>query len=103
MIIHGKDELIKKLLSNWEKANLSRWKGQQMELFRKKNKELDDYLNNTANNAANNYKDAAQRDFKQFVELFEKMKASNTLTEKQIRYYEGMQLKYEQELRGFHH
>ena len=40
-----------------------------MELFRKKNKELDDYLNNTANNAANNYKDAAQRDFKQFVEL----------------------------------
>ena len=51
-----------------------------MELFRKKNKELDDYLNSTANNAANNYKDAAQRDFKQFVELFEKMKASNTLT-----------------------
>ena len=74
-----------------------------MELFRKKNKELDDYLNSTANNAANNYKDAAQRDFKQFVELFEKMKASNTLRGEQIRYYEGVQLRYGEELRGFHH
>lgn len=74
-----------------------------MSLFLKKNKDLEDCLNNTANNAANNYKDAAQKDFKQFVEKFEELKASGQLTEKQVAYYEKMKVKYEQELKGFHH
>lgn len=74
-----------------------------MTLFLKKNKELEDFLNRAANNAANNYKDAAQEDFQLFVGKLEELKAAKMLTEKQIKYYEGMKLKYEQELKGFHH
>lgn len=71
--------------------------------FIKTNKELDELLNGTANNAANNYKDAAQKDFKSFCSKFQELKESGLLNEKQISYYEGMKVKYEQELKGFHH
>ena len=66
-------------------------------------KELDELLSGVANNAANNYKDAAQKDFKAFLEKFDELKAEEELNERQLNYYEGMKTRYEQELKGFHH
>lgn len=71
--------------------------------FSKNNKELDCYLCGVANNMANNYKDAAQEDFKKFVEKFDEFKAACQLTDKQIAFYENIKMEYEQKLKGFHH
>lgn len=70
---------------------------------KKYNVELDELLVGVANNAANNYKDAAQQNYKKFVEEFERLKVAGKLNEKQLAYYDGMKVKYEQELKGFHH
>lgn len=71
--------------------------------FSKHNQELDNCLNRVINNAQNNYKDAAQKDFKQFLQKLEELKKRGELNQKQNAYYEEMKCKYEQELKGFHH
>lgn len=73
------------------------------EKFKKTNDELEALVNSAENNASNNYKDAAQEDFKMFLDRFEEMKNSGALNDKQTEYYNEIKSRLQVELKGFHH
>ena len=68
-----------------------------------RNKELDGAIQKVQNNMENNYKDAAQINLKEFVALFEEMKASGKLRQEQIAYYEELLAEYQGKMKNFTH
>ncbi|MBQ0000641.1 MAG: hypothetical protein KBT01_03770 [Clostridiales bacterium] len=56
--------------------------------FGKKNSDLENILVSLNANASNNYKDAAQDNYRELLELFEELKKAGKLKAKQIAYYQ---------------
>lgn len=71
--------------------------------LKKTNDELEALVISVENNASNNYKDAAQEDFSKFLEKYEELKDSGSLSDKQIAHYDEIKSRFEVELKGFHH
>lgn len=71
--------------------------------FVKKHIHLEMIISRMQSNKENNYKDAAQQDFKELVDCFEKLSAAGSLSEKQIKYYEGQIEAFREELKGYTH
>lgn len=71
--------------------------------FGKKNKELEDILLSLNANASNNYKDAAQSNYHEFLELFEKLRSEGKLKAKQISYYEEVIRQWEPQMKNYTH
>lgn len=71
--------------------------------FSKKNKELEEILLRLQANASNNYKDAAQDNYRQFLEMFEEYKAQGKLKPKQITYYEEIIKELEPQMKKYTH
>lgn len=69
----------------------------------KKNKELEFILLKLENNASNNYKDAAQLNLKEFEKMFEELKESGKLKEKQIEHYEQVHKELRERMNKFTH
>ena len=59
-----------------------------------KNSSLEDIISRLDMNMSNNYKDAAQSNLKEFEQLFEELKNSGKLNEKQKMRYEGLLNEY---------
>ena len=60
-----------------------------LQLFKNigKNKELEAAVARLQMNMSNNYKDAAQADYRELMELYEKLSGKGGLTDKQKSYY----------------
>lgn len=71
--------------------------------FGKKNKDLEDILLSLHANASNNYKDAAQDNYKEFLQLFEEYKNSGKLKAKQITYYEQCIQEWAPQMKNYTH
>ena len=71
--------------------------------FAKKHIHLEMIITRMESNKENNYKDAAQQDFKELVDCFEKLSAAGCLSERQKKYYEDVIAKYREELKGYTH
>ena len=72
-------------------------------LKNKKNEALETKLQTLQMNFENNYKDAAKLNYEEYWKLFESLKTSGKLSDKQIAYYQerGEQLK--DRMNNFHH
>ena len=68
-----------------------------------KNKELDSLIAAAQNNMENNYKDAARKDFGDFVTRFNELKEKGSLTQKEIDHYNDIQKQYEEKFVGYSH
>lgn len=71
--------------------------------FSKTNKELEAVLLRLHANASNNYKDAAQANYREFLQKFEELKSSGKLKSRQITYYEECVRKLEPEMKNYMH
>lgn len=71
--------------------------------FSKTNKELEAILLRLHANASNNYKDAAQANYREFLQTFEELKNSGKLKNRQIAYYEECARKLEPEMKNYMH
>lgn len=71
--------------------------------FSKTNKELEAVLLRLHANASNNYKDAAQANYREFLQKFEELKSSGKLKSRQIAYYEECVRKLEPEMKNYMH
>lgn len=69
----------------------------------KKNKELEDILLSLHANASNNYKDNAQRNYKEFLQLYDQLKADGKLKAKQITYYEEVMKELAVSMKNYSH
>lgn len=67
------------------------------------NKQLDEIIQHIEVNAANNYKDAAQQDLKEFEEMFQQLKETGKLSDKQIIYYQEKLTAFQREMKNFTH
>ena len=68
-----------------------------------KNNSLEDVLLRLNMNMSNNYKDAAQSNLKEFEQLFEELKNSGKLNEKQKMRYEGLLNEYKEKMKNYSH
>lgn len=68
-----------------------------------KNNSLEDVILRLNMNMSNNYKDAAQSNLKEFEQLFEKLKSSGKLNEKQKTRYEGLLNEYREKMKNYSH
>ena len=68
-----------------------------------KNSSLDDIILRLDMNMSNSYKDAAQSNLKEFEQLFEELKNSGKLNEKQKMRYEGLLNTYREKMRNYSH
>lgn len=71
--------------------------------FSKTNKELEAILLRLHANASNNYKDAAQANYREFLQKFEELKSNGKLKPRQIAYYEECARKLEPEMKNYMH
>lgn len=71
--------------------------------FSKKHIHLEMIISRMESNKENNYKDAAQQDFKELVDCFEKLSEAGSLSARQIKYYDGLISGYREELKGYTH
>lgn len=71
--------------------------------FSKKNKELEEILLRLHANASNNYKDAAQDNYKKFLNMFEEYKKQGRLKTRQISYYEEIIRELEPQMKKYTH
>ncbi len=69
----------------------------------KKHMELERIVSRLESNKQNNYKDAAQQDFKELVECYEKLSATGCLSKHQKMHYEDVIAKYREEMKGYTH
>ena len=75
-----------------------------LRLFKsKEEKELDALLERVDNNMSNNYKDAAQKDYKNFLKRYDELSSSGKLTDKTVAYYQGVIDEYAAKLTKFTH
>ena len=75
-----------------------------MGLFKsKEEKELDELIGRVEVNMSNNYKDAAQADFKELEQFWEKLAASGKLKPKVQGQYETVIKDYRERLVGYTH
>ena len=68
-----------------------------------KNKQLEGLIDCVEMNMSNNYKDAAQEDYKELVELYRKLEESNVLSDKQKEYYKGVIEEYSIKMENYTH
>ena len=68
-----------------------------------KNKQLEAAIDKLQMNMSNNYKDAAQEDYKELVELYRKLEERNALPDKQKEYYKGMIEEYSIRMENYTH
>lgn len=68
-----------------------------------KNSSLEDIILRLDMNMSNNYKDAAQSNLKEFEQLFEELKNSGKLNEKQKMRYEGLLNEYKEKMKNYSH
>lgn len=68
-----------------------------------KNSSLEDIISRLDMNMSNNYKDAAQSNLKEFEQLFEELKNSGKLNEKQKMRYEGLLNTYREKMKNYSH
>ena len=68
-----------------------------------KNKQLEAAIARVEMNMSNNYKDAAQEDYKELVELYHKFEESNMLSDKQKEYYKGVIEVYSVKMENYTH
>ncbi len=68
-----------------------------------KNSSLEDIILRLDMNMSNNYKDAAQSNLKEFEQLFEELKNSGKLNEKQKMRYEGLLNEYREKMKNYSH
>lgn len=83
-----------------------KWQGGSMLGFfnmAKKHVHLELIISRMQSNKENNYKDAAQQDFKELVDCFERLSVAGSLSAKQIKYYEGQIEVFREELKGYTH
>ena len=71
--------------------------------FAKKHMHLEMIITRMESNRENNYKDAAQQDFVELADCYEKLSAAGSLSERQKKYYEDVIAKYREELKGYTH
>lgn len=71
--------------------------------FSKKNKELEAILLKLHANASNNYKDAAQDNYRDFLQKYEELKTAGKMKSRQIIYYEEQIRKLEPEMKNYTH
>lgn len=71
--------------------------------FGKKNNDLESILLSLNANASNNYKDAAQSNFQELLELFEELKKAGKLKAKQIAYYEEIIDQWRPQMKNYTH
>lgn len=75
-----------------------------LRLFKsKEEKELDALLVRVDNNMSNNYKDAAQKDYREFLKHYEELSSAGKLSEKVTAYYQGVIEEYAAKLSKFTH
>ena len=77
-----------------------------MGLFHKLSKKhihLEMIISRMESNKENNYKDAAQQDFKELVDCYEKLSGAGSLSGRQRKYYEDKIAGYREELKGYTH
>ena len=68
-----------------------------------KNKQLEVAIARLQMNMSNNYKDAAQDDYRQLVELYRKLEESNVLPDKQKEYYKRVIEEYSVKMENYTH
>ena len=68
-----------------------------------KNKQLENVIARVEMNMSNNYKDAAQEDYRELVELYRKLEESNVLYDKQKGYYKGIIEEYSIKMENYTH
>ena len=68
-----------------------------------KNKELEEAVARLQMNMSNNYKDAAQADYKELMELYEKLSGKGGLTDKQKSYYKEVIEEYRVKMKDYTH
>ena len=68
-----------------------------------KNKELEELIRKLQSNCENNYKDAAQENLKSLETRFCELREKQVLSEKQIRYYDGIMAGYRERMQKFTH
>ena len=68
-----------------------------------KNSSLEDIISRLDMYMSNNYKDAAQSNLKEFEQLFEELKNSGKLNEKQKMRYEGLLNTYREKMKNYSH
>ena len=69
----------------------------------KKHMHLEMIISRMESNKENNYKDAAQQDFKELVDCFEKLSEAGSLSERQKEYYKDVIAKNREEMKGYTH
>lgn len=76
-----------------------------LQLFKNigKNKELEAAVARLQMNMSNNYKDAAQADYKELMELYEKLSGKGGLTDKQKSYYKEVIEEYRVKMKDYTH
>lgn len=75
-----------------------------LRLFKsKEEKELDALLERVDNNMSNNYKDAAQKDYKNFLKRYDELSSAGKLSDKVTAYYAGVIEEYASKLTKFTH
>ena len=76
-----------------------------LQLFKNigKNKELESVVARLQMNMSNNYKDAAQADYKELMELYEKLSGKGGLTDKQKSYYKEVIEEYRVKMKDYTH
>ena len=68
-----------------------------------KNKELEAAVARLQMNMSNNYKDAAQADYRELMELYEKLSGKGGLTDKQKSYYKEVIEEYRVKMKDYTH
>lgn len=68
-----------------------------------KNKQLEAAIARVEMNMSNNYKDAAQEDYRELMELYRKLEVSNALPDKQKEYYKGVIEEYSIKMENYTH
>lgn len=71
--------------------------------FSKKNKDLEAVLLRLHANASNNYKDAAQDNYREYLQKFEALKTTGKLSKRQLAYYENCNLELAKEMKNYSH
>lgn len=76
-----------------------------LQLFKNigKNKELEAAVARLQMNMSNNYKDAAQADYRELMELYEKLSGKGGLTDKQKSYYKEVIEEYRVKMKDYTH
>ena len=76
-----------------------------LQLFKNigKNKELEAAVARLQMKMSNNYKDAAQADYKELMELYEKLSGKGGLTDKQKSYYKEVIEEYRVKMKDYTH